>query len=192
MKHVLFILIVMTALAFTTKVMVDNTSVLITPESELVIKGTTNINSFKCKFNIKEINKPIPLYYNVVNDKIVFERARLVLDNECFDCGNNGMNKDFMKLLKSDEYPEIELQLREVNKNNGSHINALLELRIAGKSKSYHVPLIVKDKVDIFVSGTLKVDITDFNLEAPKKALGLIVVSDDVEIGFHLNFSECK
>lgn len=192
MKHILFILIVMTTLAFTTKVMVDNTSVLITPESELVIKGTTNINSFKCKFNIKEINKPIPLYYNIVNDKIVFERARLVLDNECFDCGNNGMNKDFMKLLKSDEYPEIELQLREVNKNNGSHINALLELRIAGKTKSYHVPVLVKDKVDIFVSGTLKVDITDFNLEAPKKALGLIVVSDDVEIGFHLNFSECK
>ena len=192
MKHILYIMIVLTTLAFTTKVMVDNTSVLITPDSELVIKGTTNINSFKCKFNIKEINKPIPLYYNVVNDKIVFERARLVLDNECFDCGNKGMNKDFMKLLKSDEYPEIELQLKEVDKNNGSQINALLELRIAGKSKSYHVPLLVKDKVDIFVSGTLKVDITDFNLEAPKKALGLIVVSDDVEIGFHLNFSECK
>lgn len=192
MKHILYIMIVLTTLAFTTKVMVDNTSVLITPDSELVIKGTTNINSFKCKFNIKEINKPIPLYYKVVNDKMVFERARLVLDNECFDCGNKGMNKDFMKLLKSDEYPEIELQLKEVDKNNGSHINALLELRIAGKSKSYHVPLIVKDKVDIFVSGTLKVDITDFNLEAPKKALGLIVVSDDVEIGFQLNFSECK
>jgi hypothetical protein len=192
MKKLVYILIVLTTLAFTTKVIVYNTSVLITSDSELVIKGTTNINSFQCKFNIKEINKPIPLFYKVVDDRIVFEKAKLVLDNECFDCGNNGMNRDFMKLLKSDEYPEIELQLKEVNKNNGSQINALLELRIAGKSKSYHVPIAVKDKEDIFVSGTLKVDITDFNLEAPKKALGLIVVSDYVEISFQLNFKESK
>ena len=192
MKKIVCILIVLTTLAFTTELVVDNTTVLITSESELVIKGTTNINSFKCKFNIKEINKPIPLSYKVIDDRMVFEKAKLVLDNECFDCGNKVMNRDFMKLLRSDEYPEIELQLKEVNKNNGSHINALLELRIAGKSKSYHVLLMVKDTYDIFVSGTLKVDITDFNLEAPKKALGLIVVSDHVEISFQLNFSECK
>jgi hypothetical protein len=192
MKKLVYILIVLTTLAFTTKVIVYNTSVLITSDSELVIKGTTNINSFKCKFNIKEIDKPIPLYYQVIDDKMVFEKAKLVLDNECFDCGNNGMNRDFMKLLKSDEYPEIELQLKQVNKNNGSQINALLELRIAGKEKSYYVPLSLKDKEHIFVSGTLKVDITDFNLEAPKKALGLIVVSDYVEISFQLNFKEYK
>lgn len=192
MKKLVYILIVLTTLAFTSKVVINTTSVLIAPESELIIKGTTNVNSFQCEFNIKEINKPISLYYTIVDDKIIFEKAKLVLDNECFDCGNKGMNKDFMKLLKSEQYPEIELQLREIYKNNVTTVNALLELHIAGKAKSYYIPLSLKDKEHIFVSGTLKVDITDFNLEAPKKAMGLIVVSDRVEISFQLNFKECK
>ncbi len=192
MKKIVYIVVVFSTLAFTSKVIINNTSVVIAPNSELIIKGTTNVNSFKCEFNINEINTPIPLYYKVIEDRIVFEKAKLVLSNDCFDCGNKGMNKDFMKLLKSDEYPEIELQLKEITKNNVSTMNALLELHIAGKSKSYHVPLTVNDNETIFVSGTLKVDITDFDLEAPKKALGLIVVSDDVEISFQLNFRECK
>jgi hypothetical protein len=192
MKKIVYILLVLSTLAFTSKLIINNTSVLIAPESELVIKGTTNINSFKCEFNIKEINKPIALYYKVEDDRMVFEKAKLVLDNECFDCGNKGMNRDFKKLLKSDEYPEIELQLKEINKDNASTVKALLELHIAGKSKSYYLPLKVMDKDNISVSGVLKVDITDFNLEAPKKALGLIVVSNDVEISFQLNFTECK
>ena len=192
MKKLIFILFIFSTLAFTTGVLITDTSVLIAPGSQLLIKGTTNVNSFKCEFNIKQINKPIPLYYKVIGDKMVFERAKLVLDTDCFDCGNKAMNKDFRKLLKSDEFPEIELQLKEIHKSKNSTINALLELRIAGKSKTYYQNLTLKEKEDICVTGILKVNITDFELEAPKKALGLIVVSENVEINFQLNFKECK
>lgn len=192
MKKIVFLLIIFTAFAFTTAVMYNDTSVLITSESHLFIKGKTNVSKFKCEFNINQINEPIPLYYKVIDNKLVFEKAKLTLDNHCFDCGSKGINRDFRALLKSEEYPEIQLYLKEIKKieANPAEVNALLELCIAGKSKSYRMPLLIDDDENICVSGSLKLDITDFNLEAPKKALGLIVVSEDIEINFQLNFKE--
>lgn len=194
MKKLVIILFIFIAFAFTTKVIINDTSVLISPESHILINGKTNVNQFKCEFNINEINKPIPLYYKVVDNKLVFEKAKLVLDNYCFDCGSKGINKDFRELLKSDTYPEIELHLKEIKKNvdTPTLVNALLELKIAGKTKKYHMPLNIDDNDNICVSGLLKLNITDFDLIAPKKALGLIVVSEDIEINFQLNFKECK
>ena len=194
MKKAVLILIIMSSFAFTTFEMFNDTSVLITPESQLLIKGKTNVSKFKCEFNINQINEPIPLYYQLVNNKMVFEKAKLKLDNQCFDCGSRGINKDFRALLKSEDYPEIELHLKEIKniKTNPSQVNALLELHIAGKSNSYQMPLTIDNSQDICVSGLLKLNITDFDLVAPKKALGLVVVSDEIEINFQLIFKELK
>ena len=191
MKKLIFIIVIFFTLAFT-KIMVNNTSVVILPKSELFIKGKTNVNNFTCNFNLNEINDPIPLYYKVVDDKIIFEKAKLVLGNDCFDCGSKGINKDFKKLLKTETYPEIKLHLKEINKvdQNQKTVNAKVKIFIAGKTKSYTLPITIKDNKDICVCGKLKINITDFDLEAPKKALGLIVVSDEIEINFNLTFVE--
>lgn len=194
MKKLVFIFILFFSFGFTSKLLEKTTSVTIEPESQLVIKGTTNVSSFKCKFNIKEINNPIPLYYKVIDNKLVFEKAKLVLNNDCFDCGHKGMNKDFLALLKSEEYPEILLELKEIVQNleNPSEVKAAIKLHLAGKSKLYYVPIQLKEDENISVSGNLKLNISDFDLEAPKKALGLIVVSEDIEIRFDMVFKECK
>src|SRR5690606_7159308 len=178
MKKLIVFLTILSTLAFTTTAIVQNTNISVAPESELLIKGTTNVNSFKCVFNIKEVDKAIPIYYKVTNDRIEFEKANLILDNNCFDCGNKGMNRDFMALLKSDEYPEIVLELKELKivDNTTSNMNAKVKLTLAGISKNYMVSLKAKDNEPMEVSGNLRLNITDFGLEAPKKALGLIVV----------------
>ncbi|OUR92331.1 hypothetical protein A9Q87_07565 [Flavobacteriales bacterium 34_180_T64] len=194
MKKIVLVLIVFTALAFTKRANVNTTSVLINAESQLLINGKTNINSFKCEFNISQIKNPIPLNYEVINDKIVFTNTKLILDSYCFDCGSKGINQDFRALLKSNEYPQIQLRLKEIRKSktNPLIVTALLELHIAGKSKSYYTPLSLDETDGICVSGLLKLNITDFDLKAPKKALGLIVVSDAIEIDFLMNFREGK
>ena len=194
MKKLIVFLTILSTLAFTTTAIVQNTNISVAPESELLIKGTTNVNSFKCVFNIKEVDKAIPIYYKVTNDRIEFEKANLILDNNCFDCGNKGMNRDFMALLKSDEYPEIVLELKELKivDNTTSNMNAKVKLTLAGISKNYMVSLKAKDNEPMEVSGNLRLNITDFGLEAPKKALGLIVVSENIEIKFQLILKESK
>jgi len=193
MRKIIF-LIIFSTFAFTGKEAFNETSVLIKPESQLLIKGKTNVGNFECEYNISEIDKPILLFYEVIDNKMVFKKAKLVLDNYCFDCGSRGINKDFLELLKSDKHPEIELYLKEIQKSkiNSSVINAILELHIVGKAKNYYIPITIDDTDDICVSGILKLDITDFGLEAPKKALGLIEVSKYIEINFQLNLKECE
>ncbi|MGM5470032.1 YceI family protein [Flavobacteriaceae bacterium LMO-SS05] len=181
-------------LAFTNNYIINTASVVISPQSHLTIKGKTNISKFNCEFNINKVANPIELYYEEIDGKIIFEKAKLVLGNTCFDCGNNAINRDFRDLLKTNEYPEIYLQLKEIQKdiNTSSSVKAQVQIDIAGKSKSYMVPVEINAENTICVSGILGLNIFDFDLVPPKKALGLIVVSEDIEIQFQLIFKVNK
>ena len=170
-----------------------STSVLITPKSELSINGTSNVTDFKCIYSIKNINTPISIYFERTHNIIRFEKAMLVLENNGFDCGGKGINKDFHGLLKSDVYPKITLKLKEIklhqNKNNTA--DALIAIEIAGKSQTYQMQIEYLKDENLMISGKLKLNIKDFSLEPPKKMLGLIVVSEIIEINFKLVLKEC-
>lgn len=191
MKKILFLVYVLATLAFTV-VIEGSTSVLITPSSKLLIKGKTNINTFKCQFDILKLKKPIPVFFKKINDKMVFENTTLVLENDCFDCGGKGINNDFQQLLKSDMYPETLINLKEISIDNTSEntVQALLEIRIAGVTNACKVPIKLTGEDTLLVEGVLNLNICDFNLEPPKKALGLIVVKDIIEINFQLVVQE--
>ena len=106
-----------------------------------------------------------------------------------FDCGGRQINKDFHKLLNTKEFPQILIKLKEIEYLLES-IKACIEMEIAGVSKTYtlHVTQTKEDTHNIL--GVLELDISDFNLESPTKLLGIIVVSDIIEIDFNLSFKE--
>ncbi|MDO7171112.1 hypothetical protein [Mariniflexile sp. AS56] len=193
MKRFSFILSFLLMVSFSsTKVLKHRKSILITPKSTLYITGISNVTDFKCIYNIKNIDAPIPILYESVNDVIKFEKSTLILENNGFDCGGKGINRDFHGLLKSDIYPKIKLKLKEIklypNKKNTA--DALLEIELAGKSKSYHMKIAYDKDQNWIIKGDLKLNIKDFNLEAPKKILGLIVVSENIVINFKLVLQE--
>jgi hypothetical protein len=184
MKKILIFISVLTALSFTDS-LVGRTSVTIAPTSKLFIIGKTNVNSFKCHYDILKINKPIPVAFKKQGDRITFEKTTLVLDNMNFDCGGPGINNDFQELLKTKTYPRVFIKLNEIvkDRDNGNLLQALVDLEIAGVTKSYTVPV-------TSVKGVLALNIRDFNLEPPKKALGMIVVKDVIEINFDLEIKK--
>jgi YceI-like domain len=191
MKKILFFISVLTTLAFTST-FVGSTTVIITPSSKLLINGKTNVNSFKCLYNVLKLNKPIPVFFKEHQDKIIFEKTTLVLENANFDCGGTGINNDFQELLKTETYPQIFIKLKEISKdpNNKTMVQTLLDLEIAGVTKSYTIPVqLVGDDI-MSIKGILSLNIRDFNLDPPKKALGLIVVKDTIEIDFQLMVKE--
>lgn len=188
MKKILFFVFVFTTLAFT----IGGTSILIKPSSKLFIKGKTNINSFDCQFDFLKLKNPIPVFFQKINNKIVFDETKLVMESACFDCGGKVINKDFQKLLKSELYPEISIQLKEIYTDNLNQksIEVLTNISVAGITKPYRIPVKLQGKETLFISGSLNLHISDFNLEAPKKALGLIVVKNTIEINFNLIVKE--
>lgn len=161
-------------------------SIQILPESKLTITGDTNINEFLCAYNTSLIPQTGNMKFTGNPEEIRFENAILKLDNKGFDCGNKAINKDFQTLIKSNEYPEIELELKELCFKTNNQAIALITISIAGKQKDYKVPVIIKENPVAQYAGKLKLDINDFNLIPPKKLFGLIVVKEDIEINFNL------
>lgn len=192
MKKLLFFVTIVIVFAFTNRDrVIKNTSVIITPESILSVEGTTNVNTFTCAFNVNQLKTPIPVSFHIEDDGMVFNKTVLVLDNSCFDCGNKGINKDFQKLLKTEIHPQIFLYLEKIVKTkNDACVQAFVDIEIAGIKKSYKIPVTVKNKESLIISGIANLNLSDFNLEAPKKVLGLIVVNDEIDIDFQLKIKE--
>lgn len=187
MKKIVLLISIFSLFAFTSSD-VKRTSVMITPNSKLLIVGKTNVNSFNCRYDILKLQKPIPVFYKKHHDKISFDNTVLVLDNVNFDCGGRGINADFHELLKTKTYPQIRIKLKEISegKTNNKPVLAHMDITIAGITKGYQMPVEVSNADAMQINGILNLNLSDFNLEAPKKALGLIVVKDEIEINFEL------
>lgn len=193
MKKLLFILpfFILVSFSNVNKVLHSKT-VRITPKSELQINGTSNVKDFTCAYEIRNLNEPVQIYYKQSHDIIKFEKSKIILKNNGFDCGGRGINKDFHGLLQSDIYPQITLNLKEIKlkPHKKNMADALIDIEIAGLTNSYHMETTFKYDQDWMISGKLKLNIKDFKLEAPKKMLGLVIVSDEIEIDFKLVVEE--
>lgn len=193
MKRFLFILPFLILVSFSKiNTVKSSKTIRITSKSELQINGTSNVKDFTCEYEIRNLNKPIRIHYEKEQDIIKFEKSVLILENNGFDCGGKGINKDFHGLLQSDIYPRISLTLKEINlkSHKKNMADALIDIEIAGLTKSYHMETTFRNEENWLISGKLKLNIKDFKLEAPKKMFGLVVVSDEIEISFKLVVEE--
>ncbi|MFC0605487.1 hypothetical protein [Winogradskyella pulchriflava] len=166
--------------------------VFLSPDSYLKINGKTNVSTFQCQFDIATFSKGVSLMYKDYDSIIKFDAAKLTLPNLKFDCGGKAINKDFNKLLNTDEHPEIILNLREISKqlNDKNTVNAIIEITICDIIKTYTIPVSVANEGGICVSGLLPININDFNLTAPTKMLGIVKVYPEIEIDFLLQISK--
>lgn len=158
----------------------------ILPTTSLSIKGDTNINQFGCGFNTIHLERKKEVSYEQVGNEIRFKDAILTLKNIGFDCGHKAINKDFHLLLKTDQYPNIILELTKITLRKDQRPEVEVKIKIAGIENKYTFPIkILSSPISRYV-GNLRLDIRDFKLEPPKKAFGLIVLKEEIEIRFDL------
>ena len=162
----------------------NKTKVKITNQSEVIIKGKSNVNSFECKYNSAFIEDEIQVSLAKQNAKIVLDGAKISIKSTGFDCAHKMITKDFKTILKANEYSNIKLEVKEITTLK-EHISAKLKVEIAGVSKEYTIPVTYDSKSNN-VKGQLKINIKDFNLKALKKLLGMVIVNDNVDIHFNL------
>ena len=162
------------------------TTIKILPKSTLSITGDTNINKFLCSFNTELIAENNQIIYKTGSSKINFENAILKLDNSGFDCGNKAINKDFKDLIKAEEYPVITLELTQILLDDNNKASAKVVINIAGESNTYLVPVEISSEETTQYKGCLNLNISDFNLQGPKKLFGLIIIKENININFIL------
>ena len=167
-------------------------TVVLSSESYLKIKGKTNVSTFECQFDMATISEAISISYKDYDERIQFEDTKLTLPNFEFNCGGKAINKDFNELLNTEEYPEITLKLKEISKAkiDTGLITAIIEITISNIVKTYTIPISIADNEGLHVSGVMPLDINDFNLTAPTKMLGMVKVSPEIEIQFSLKIKE--
>ena len=191
MNKILFLISILIAFAFTNRDSnIKSTSVILTSESSLLVRGTTNVNTFSCAFNINKFKNPIQVTYKIEDAKMVFNKTALILENNCFDCGGKAINSDFQSILKSDKYPQITLLLKEINNFETSNVQALIDIQIAGVTNTYKVTIKFKKNKSMLITGDLSLSLTEFNIQSPKKFLGLVTVNDKIDIYFQLAVKE--
>ena len=101
--------------------------------------------------------------------------------------------KDFLKLLKSDNYPTLQVQIHHLDlkpifeKGKTSKGEALVNITITGKTIQYAIPITFNNNGNLYtVNGSKKLNIRDFGLIPKNKMMGMIQVSDWIDIDFHI------
>ena len=162
--------------------------------SAIKLSGTTNINSFEC---VSE--EDIPRGQMVADllpgsNAIFFSQASLELKVASFDCGHRVMSKDFHQALGGKTSPHIQIRLLEVRplsssqRQNNGRIRAEVAIIINGKTRNTDI-IVEYQTLDYYsykLSGSKDLHMSDFGIEPPSPAFGLVKVEDKVTIHFDL------
>lgn len=136
----------------------------------MVMNVQTNVNSFHCVCYEKDFKYEFP--------ELGEGAKELAFPVNLFDCPKKMMEADLKKLFEAKDYPLIHLQIKKIEGKLPS-LNLKIALTIRTVKREYNLPLRLEEG---YLTGEQVVSMTDFGLEPPTKAMGLVRVKDDVTI----------
>ena len=168
---------------------------IIDAESQLTIQGSTNVNEFTCKIEYCTGTDTLQYVENNSTRELRFTRSSMIVPIRSFDCGSKPISRDFWKTLKSETYPNLEINfvsLQNLYFKNNSDVKGIVEITLAGVTTRYTVCYVahIKDNGTVLLKGMQAVNFADFNLEAPRKMRGLIKVKEALNVEFNLILKE--
>lgn len=169
-------------------------SVELQRNSSLTINGTTNLLSFKLSQSGDKLLKRNFIITATQNkEKIVLSQNQQSIPVRSFDSKNKMALRDFLKLVKADNYPNFNIQLNyfEIQPKAASayisKANVSVNITITGKTKQYNIPITSNQEGDLYtLNGREKINIRDFGLIPPVEMMGLLRVNEWIDIDFHI------
>jgi hypothetical protein len=175
-----FLLLILILLNFNIGDELDSSlKVKIKPDSKIIIHGKSNVNKFSCTY-YKSLEKDLNLKLNEYSNKINIQGAKISINSEGFECNHKIITKDLKSTINSDKYKHIDIEVKSIYRDKAN-----IEIELSGIKKSYDIPILITDKK---VTGLLEINIKDFNLKAPKKILGMVVLDNNIKIELILNY----
>jgi len=160
--------------------------------SYVTVRGSSNVNHFS-------FNNTNPIISDSAEIKTSTERYQIVqIPVHSFTGPNTHMLNDFLNMIKASEYPFITLALEPRDliqcEKHTEPTNFKTKITIAGATNAYVVPckVVACNNSDYLVKGNLKIKLTDFHLNPPKKFVGMIRVNNKVFISYAFKFHTKK
>ncbi|NDP27319.1 MAG: YceI family protein [Flavobacterium sp.] len=162
--------------------------------STLKINASTNLLKFELRQNDKELSKgKLKIETTTFHNKTYLTQNQLSVMVKSFTSNNFIALREFFKLLKSDSYPVLQVQINFVeplliSEKGQKYIgNALISMTITGVTKQYSIPITLKSNGNIFIlDGNKKLNIRDFGLYPKPKMMGLVIINEWIDIDFHI------
>lgn len=163
-------------------------------KSFLNISGSTNFITFKLYQNAETLSKgKLNVATTQSQNKVFLSQNQLSVVVKNFDSNNFMALNEFFKLLKSDTYPILQVQinffdLQPITEKGLYYMgNASISITITGITKQYLIPISLSSNGDLYVvNGTKKLNVHDFGLNPQPKIMGLMKVSEWINIDFHI------
>jgi len=196
-----FLLIPIVAVAATTAgaQATDGVRLVLGPQSELTFEGTSTMHAFHCKTTKMEVTVSVdPAYAEGRLSKLnrPLKTVDVVIPVKSLSCGNSGLEKNMLKTLKADKYPEIRYQLTTYQiagapTDDAITLQAVGTLTIAGQQKT--IEMLVKSnrgaEGNATATGTQAILMTDFGIKPPVFMLGTLKTGNKITVSFKLNMS---
>ena len=169
-------------------------SVDLQKNSSITIHGTTNLLSFKLIQTGEKLTKRNFIITASENhNKIILSQNEHTILVKDFSSENKMAQRDFLKLVKADMYPSFHVKVNyfEIDPNTINNdiakATVSVDLTITGKTKQYSIPVkSVRDGDNYKLNGNKKINIRDFGLDPPVEMMGLIRVSEWINIDFNI------
>lgn len=162
-------------------------------KSVLSIRGKSNVVDFTFDQSGEKFI-PKKLYINVSrrDDKLYLSENNLEIPVKNFTSSNRMALRDFHKLVKSDKYPVMYIELDHVRLSNeplGDVGEAVIDITITGVTRRYAFPVTAGKNGDNFTFDVKKsINICDFDLTPPVHMMGMLKVDEWITINL---FMEC-
>ncbi|HLP05694.1 MAG TPA: YceI family protein [Paludibacter sp.] len=162
--------------------------------SWIAIHGTTNVLPFKLvHYGDKLQAKTINVVATETRNRLYLSWNELSIAVKNFTSDNSMALRDFLKLIKSTVYPTIDVHLKYFESPPSktpepySKGNAVVDISITGVTRQYKIPVSSNKAGDfISVKGGKRLSIRDFGLTPPVQMMGLIKVSEWIDIEFDI------
>ena len=168
----------------------------IMPESRIAISGSSNINQFAClSLNESPAGSFLLEESGPLGRSLRFYDADLQISVSSFDCGHRVMNRNMHESLGGEKFPYITIKILEATnihynpKTSRGTARIAVEITLNGKTQNstmlirYQAP----DINNIVVDASKKMRMSDFGINPPSPALGLVKVNDEVTININLH-----
>lgn len=160
--------------------------------STVTIDGKSNVNKYQCA--VKQYKGKDTLLLTAIKGKgAYFKKGWVKLNTSQFDCGLDLITNDFRKSIQSDKYPYIIIQLISferfpINTASEDRFTGKIIVKLGNKAVPCQITCCIAkdDKNRIHLSGSHNFKFSDFNLEPPKRMMGMVKVDENITIDFHL------
>lgn len=151
-------------------------TILVINKVKIEITGVSTVGKYNCS---NTFLKRDTLFLNS-NKKNIFNTE---IKMSQFDCGNKIMTKDLQGTVKIKQFPNSTVTITDV-KPFGKNYKCNLTFLITNKTLKYKDFILYGS--DNNIHGSLDLNFSDIELQAPVKMAGLIKVRDEIVINFSL------